>query len=151
MFFQGGALKRVPVTGGTPVPVCETPTAPFGLTWTDQDVYFVQMIGVGSPSAKARLMRVAPEGGTAEVVAEAPDGDYWYGPEPLPDNRGILVSSTEGLASNRWDQAQVVAIVPSGERRIVINGGSDARYLSTGRRGSRHRLGAAVSDQQRSI
>ena len=132
MFFEGGALKRVPVTGGTPVTVCVTPTAPFGLTWTDQDVLFVEMTAAGSPSARARLMRVVPQGGNAEVVAEASVGDNWYGPERLPDNRGVLVSSTQGLAPNRWDQGTVLVILPSGERRTVINGGSDARYLTTG-------------------
>ena len=38
-----------------------------------------------------------------------------------------------GTAAEKWDRAQVVAqSLKTGERHVIIDGGSDARYLSTG-------------------
>jgi hypothetical protein len=50
----------------------------------------------------------------------------------LPDNRGVLFTITKGIAPNRWDLANVMLRLPSGEQRVLIRGASDARYVSTG-------------------
>src|SRR5262249_23301423 len=39
----------------------------------------------------------------------------------------------KAVGSTRWDQAQIVVqSLKSGERKVLIEGGSDARYVSTG-------------------
>jgi hypothetical protein len=66
------------------------------------------------------------------VLFEAADNELMYGPWELPNNRGVLFTITKGIAPNRWDLANVMLRLPSGEQRVLIRGASDARYVSTG-------------------
>ena len=61
---------------------------------------------------------------------EFPDG-----PQMLPDGDTILftVGVNTRVGAERWDKAQVIVqSLKSGARKVVIDGGSDARYLPTG-------------------
>ncbi len=57
-------------------------------------------------------------------------------PQLLPDGDSVLFSVTTGFGpggSGRWDNAQIVAqSLSSGERTVLLEGGSDARYVSSG-------------------
>ena len=56
-----------------------------------------------------------------------------YGPQLLPGGRAILFSVTRNQGPNRWDEAQVVVEDSlSDTRTVVVEGGSDPRYLPTG-------------------
>jgi eukaryotic-like serine/threonine-protein kinase len=45
----------------------------------------------------------------------------------------VLFTLATGAGSDRWDKAKIVVqILNSGERKTVIEGGSDARYIATG-------------------
>ena len=49
----------------------------------------------------------------------------------LPGGKAVLFTLRTGVGS--WDQAQIVAqSLETGERRLVVDGGTDARYLPTG-------------------
>jgi hypothetical protein len=51
----------------------------------------------------------------------------------LPGGKTILVSIARGTGTNRWDAGQIVAQeLGSSERKTLINGGSEARYVPTG-------------------
>ena len=51
----------------------------------------------------------------------------------LPDGEHLLFTIAKQLDAARWDQAQIVVQnLKSGERKTVINGGSDGRYLPSG-------------------
>ncbi len=41
-YWSDPAIRRIAVSGGVPVPVCETVPAPFGMHWTDRGIFFVQ-------------------------------------------------------------------------------------------------------------
>ena len=118
-------LKRVSTVGGTPIPLCEVVDAPFGASWgPDDTIVFGQGRGV---------MRVSAKGGVPELVVEADEGEQIYGPEFFPDGRSLLFTATSAAGETRWDQAEItVQSLDSGERRVVLTGGSDARYVATG-------------------
>jgi hypothetical protein len=51
----------------------------------------------------------------------------------LPGGQHLLFTLATGTDFSRWDKAQVIVqSLASGERKTLINGGSDARYLPTG-------------------
>ena len=81
-------------------------------------------------------MRVAATGGTPELVIPAADGELLAAPQLLPDGDVVLFSLTTGSSfgdPSLWNDAQIVAqSLTSGERTVLLEGGSDARYVSTG-------------------
>jgi serine/threonine-protein kinase len=123
-FWQNGQLKKVSVTGGAPVTLCAADN-PWGASWAPDDtIWFGQ-----GPNG---IMRVAAAGGTPEVVIKVDAGQVAHGPQMLPGGRAVLFTLRPQGAPN-WDGAQIVVqSLSTGERKEVIKGGSDARYLSTG-------------------
>jgi hypothetical protein len=56
-------------------------------------------------------------------------GHHW--PHVLPDGRHVLV--TVEMDGKSYSEARIVLLsLESGERRLLVNGGSDARYVPTG-------------------
>ena len=123
-YFDGAQLKRISISGGAPVVICAA-TNPFGVSWAgDNTILFGQAKGI---------MRVSANGGTPELVIPAKDGEQLYGPQLMPDTDRVLFSVTTASAANRWDAAQIVVqSLSSGARTVVLQGGSDARYVPTG-------------------
>jgi serine/threonine-protein kinase len=119
-----GQLKKIAIRGGAPVILCGA-TLPFGASWApDNTILFGQHAGI---------MRVSANGGLPELIIRADQGEQVYGPQLLPDGNSVLFSVTKDMGPSRWDQAQVVVqSLSSGKRTVVVQGGSDARYLLTG-------------------
>jgi serine/threonine-protein kinase len=117
-------IEKIAVSGGAPVTLTAA-SMPFGMSWeADGTILFGQPAGV---------MRVSENGGTAELVVEALDGEQVHGPQLLLGGEWILFSSTTGTGISRWNDGTVVAeSVETGERRLLVTGGSDARYLASG-------------------
>ena len=127
-FEQRRELKRVSISGGSPVVICAVKGGGadmFGASWgTDNMILF------GAPEG---IMRVSANGGTPELVIKGGEGEQVHGPQVLLDGDSVLFSVTTGKGPTRWDQAQVVVqSLRTGERKVVVRGGSDARYLPTG-------------------
>jgi len=121
-------LKQIAVNGGAPVVIADVPDgAELGASWeADGTILF------GKPEG---ILRVPATGGTPELVIAAQDGEVFYGPQLLPGGDSVLFSVAGAVAGQltRWDGAQIVAqSLTSGERTVVRQGGSDARYLPTG-------------------
>jgi eukaryotic-like serine/threonine-protein kinase len=117
-------LKRIAITGGTAVTICQV-DRPFGVRW-DRDVI---MVGQGAKG----ILSVSPSGGKPEPVISVKPGELAHGPELLPDGQTVLFTLATDTAAEKWDKAQVVAqSLKTGERHVIIDGGSDARYLSSG-------------------
>ena len=56
-----------------------------------------------------------------------------HGPQMLPGGEWVLFTLTSARGVTRWDEAQIVVqSLDSGERKILWEGGSDARYVPTG-------------------
>ncbi len=122
-FWHDGQLKKASMTGGSPVVLCAAESPPWGASWaTDNTILYGQ-----GPDG---IWRVSGDGGKPEHVVKVDAGQLVHGPLLLPDGRAILFT----LARNSdWDAAEIVAqSLATGTRRVVVKGGTDARYASTG-------------------
>src|SRR5207248_9735256 len=61
-------------------------------------------------------------------------GELAYGPQMLPDGEHLLFTLSTGTGGvERWDKGRIVVqSLKSGERKTVIDGGADGRYVPTG-------------------
>jgi eukaryotic-like serine/threonine-protein kinase len=68
-----------------------------------------------------------------EPIVNVAPGELAYGPQMLSDGRTVLFTLARQAGDDRWDKARIVAqSLADGTRRVLIDGGSDARYLSSG-------------------
>jgi serine/threonine-protein kinase len=127
-FWSGGdqSLKKVPVTGGSPVTLGEG-GGPYGMSWGPDGILFGE--------AGKGVIRVSPNGGAAEVLVSIKPDELVQGPQMLPGGDAVLFTLARGSAAigDRWEKAQVVVqSLRSGQRKVLVEGGTDARYLPTG-------------------
>jgi serine/threonine-protein kinase len=122
-FWQGQRLMKVPVSGGAPVKLCDVDTVT-GASWSEDDTV---LFGRGADG----ISRVAGSGGEPKVLIKVQAGESAHGPQLLPGGEWVLFTVRSGNQS--WDDAQIVVqSISSNERRVVIKGGRDARYIPTG-------------------
>jgi Tol biopolymer transport system component len=123
-FYSSDGWKRIPVTGGTAVSICaaENPT---GATWDESGIVFGQTRGV---------FRCPANGGTPEQLLSVNQGERAFGPQLLPGGQHLIFTLAKITdLSERWDKGQIILYsLTSKTRTTLVNGGSDARYLSTG-------------------
>ena len=125
--YFDGALKRIATNASTPVTVSAAADLPWGISWSGDTIVF----GQGSKG----LMRVSANGGMPEQFVSVSSNELAAHPHMLPGGRAVLFSLASAIIEPdvRWDSAQVVAQrLDSKERKVLIDGGSDARYVSTG-------------------
>jgi serine/threonine-protein kinase len=124
-FVWGGpsaVVKKISIAGGVPVELC--PAGFFGMSWGVEGILFGQPGGIA---------RISAAGGKPALIVEVKADETAYGPQMLPDGQHVLFTLVKGTDLTRWDHGQVVVQnLRTGERRVVIEGGSDARYVSTG-------------------
>jgi serine/threonine-protein kinase len=126
-FFAGAdsSFKRVAVTGGAPFTISPAEN-PYGMTWGEYGLVF------SNGTAKG-IMRVSPNGGTPEVLVSFKEPERAHGPQILPGGEHLLFTFTTATGAERWEKAEIVLqSLKSGERKRLIAGGTDARYLPTG-------------------
>ena len=117
-------LKKVAVGGGAAVPICRA-DRPLGVSWGTDGIVF------GQPNKG--IMRVSANGGTPEMLVSVKDGEEASSPQTLPGGETVLFTLATGTAPERWDKAQIVThSLRSGERKTLVDGGSDGRYVPTG-------------------
>jgi hypothetical protein len=60
-------------------------------------------------------------------------GEFAHGPQILPGGDALLFTLSPGSSNAAWDRAQIVIQkLSTGERKPLLEGGSDARYVPTG-------------------
>jgi Tol biopolymer transport system component/predicted Ser/Thr protein kinase len=128
----GPTLKTISTRGGTPTTVAQLKVGTvLGLSWSADGIVYSDL--------EAGVVRVSPAGGQAETLVQPASGEVFQGPSLLPGGRAVLfaVGTNRQIGTNTtldtWDQAKIVVrTLPAGERRTLIEGGSDPRYLPTG-------------------
>jgi serine/threonine-protein kinase len=116
------SIKRLEIRGGTAVRICMADPV-FGLSWDEHGIVFAQR-GKG-------ILRVSPNGGTPEIVASVAEDEIAGNPQLLPDGRTVLFSVAKSASA--WDKGQIVAQrLGDRSRKVLIEPGSDGRYLPTG-------------------
>jgi serine/threonine-protein kinase len=133
-FWADGALRKVPVGGGSPVTLCETNPYLFGAAWApDGFIYFSRPWVLEDGSASIALVRVPSDGGAVEMVATAETENgrlpalMW--PQLLPDGRNLAVTRWTG--GSRVPAIEIVSTV-DGSRKAVAEGYQQAAFSTTG-------------------
>jgi eukaryotic-like serine/threonine-protein kinase len=123
-FFAGGKLKKVSARGGAPIELCNAAN-PHGASWgSDDHIVF-------APIAYGGLFEVSSSGGTPRAVTtlDAGSGERAHRwPDVLPGAKSMLFTA--------WRQSgpeggQII-LQQSGERRILIQGGTSGRHAPSG-------------------
>jgi serine/threonine-protein kinase len=123
-FTAGNKLKKVSVSGGSPLVICDTDWG--GGSWgPDGYIIFTASYAMG-------LWRVSAAGGSPEMLT-TPDhskgelGHWW--PQILPGGKAVLFT----IFSTPIEKARIVVqSVKPGAPRTLIEGASFARYVPTG-------------------
>ena len=119
-FSSDGSLKKVQASGGIPVTLCAVQNPP-ALSWEmDDAIYF--------GGARA-ILRVAASGGEPEVIIAVKEGERASFPRLLPDGNTLLFTLRRTGESNPLIMSHDL---DGGRQRLLVDGGSDARYLATG-------------------
>jgi serine/threonine protein kinase len=127
-FFAQGRLKKVSVSGGSPVTLCDAPN-PRGGSWGDDGTIAFQP----DTADGSRLQRVSSAGGRPEPLVALADGETmqrW--PEMLPGTNAVLFTSAKVAGPRLEGSDVVVQSLPGGARTVLITGGYYGRYVSSG-------------------
>ena len=128
-FFAQGKVKKVSVNGGAPQTLADAPGPGRGGSWAEDDwIYF-------APTASSTLWKV--HANSAAPVAEEvtkfdPDqGDLSHRwPQILPGGKALLFTIWMGPG---WGERHVVVQnLDTAKRRVIIRGGGNGRYVSSG-------------------
>ncbi len=125
-FAAGTKLAKVALAGGAPIPIANAPDIRGAVWGDDGNIYFV-------PSSYLPISRVPAAGGTVQPVTQIrkEEGELQHRwPELVPGSKVLLYAVGYG---GDWDEAAIVAErLDTGERKIVVQGGSAPHYLSAG-------------------
>ena len=128
-YYQGtptGQLMKVAVSGGgAPVVLADSVANPFGMSWgRDGTILYGQRDGI---------WQVSENGGAPIRVVATEQDEQAYGPQLLPGGEWVLFSLARTVGATRWDDSDIVIeSLSSADRRVLWQGGSDARYVPTG-------------------
>jgi serine/threonine protein kinase len=127
--FNDRKLKKIAISGGVPVVLCDTSVFVLGLSWSsDNTIVYTDVVGGG-------VKRVSADGGTPESLikaefANAETDGMPVLPQMLPDRETILFTNLFSATDMSVNQIAIQSI-ESGVRKVLI-GGVGAMYLSTG-------------------
>lgn len=127
-FYADGKLKKVSIFGGSPQDVCIVPGFMRGGWWTlDDFIWFGHINGA--------IYRVPSNGGTpVEVtVIDSTHGEISHRfPQMLPDGKTVIFTVKYNNITSFDDAVIAAENVVTHERKVLIRGGSYARYVPTG-------------------
>ena len=122
--FADSLLRKIAIGGGPPLTLCRADPV-WSATWDGDTIVFA--------SGTRGIMRVSANGGEPEVVVKIGPGEAADGPQMLDGGRVLLFALATEAGAERWDRAQIIVqSMASGERHVLVRGGSAARYLPTG-------------------
>jgi serine/threonine-protein kinase len=121
-YYSSGGIRTIPVEGGTAVTIGAVSRVLGGINWTTEGVVF------GDPDRG--IVRLSPNGGKPERLVTGQNDETLSGPQILPGGQSVLFT-----VGNRRIPDQTTIVVQSlktGERKTLVDGGSDAHYLPSG-------------------
>ncbi|HXG70117.1 MAG TPA: protein kinase, partial [Gemmatimonadaceae bacterium] len=126
-FFAGGKLKKIAVSGGAAVTLCDAPNGRGGAWTADGSIIFSPDSG-----SNVKLLKVPAAGGVAAPFGDFADGEItqrW--PQMLPGGKGVLYGGASEPA--QWDSGNVmVTPLNGGPATMILRGGFHARYVGSG-------------------
>jgi len=128
-FWADSKIKKVSLSGGAPVTVCDCGVSNplLGAAWgSDDTIVFPQKWAGG-------LFRVSAAGGTPQPVTKVTMKDQDRGhmwPEILPDGKSVLFTVFTG--GSLEDFTIAVASLATGQQKVLVKGGTFGRYAASG-------------------
>src|SRR5262245_41281263 len=127
-FFANGKLKKISITGGPAITLCDAPQ-PRGGSWTDADSIVFQQVGTRG----ADLMRISSAGGTPQpLIALAPGEATQRYPQVLPGGNAVLFTSNTSTGGGYDNADVVVQSLPNGARKVLARRAFYGRYAPSG-------------------
>jgi len=120
-FFAGAKLKKISVSGGAPLSLGDY-SVPHGAIWIRQEIVF-------APASVGALQQISEEGGTPQPLTRLEKvevDDRW--PDFLPGGKAVLFEGVNAVTGS----SVVVQSIATGERRNLIQGGTQPRYELSG-------------------
>ncbi|HSE40908.1 MAG TPA: protein kinase [Acidobacteriota bacterium] len=124
-FVADSKLKKIPVSGGSPITLYDRYGAPRGATWGPNNTILFSDGPIGG------LKSIDANGGEVRVITK-PDpkklerSHRW--PQFLPDGKTVLFNVQVGNSS--FDDTSIEAFVTAtGKRHLIYKGGTYARYV----------------------
>jgi serine/threonine-protein kinase len=126
-FDVANTMKKVAITGGPAITLTVANGLPRGATWISDDT-----IVFGTSERGTGLQRVSANGGDAIALTKPGDlrtvDHYW--PKFLPGREAMLFTM---MSSDEPDASQIAVLdLRTGVSKVVLRGGSDAHYVSSG-------------------
>jgi serine/threonine-protein kinase len=126
-FVAAAGIRRAALTGGAPQVVCTVQPGFGGATWADGDtIYLVAETPgglLGVPAAGGRPAEIAP--------LDAARGDFMFKfPQALPGGRAVLLTVASATIDSFDDASIEVVTVEGGGRKVLVQGGTAARYAA---------------------
>jgi len=124
-FWSGNQLRKVPITGGTPVTLCAA-QLPNGASWVGDRI----LLGQDEPRG---IVEVPANGGPPKLLVnvDAKKAERAHGPQLVAGGRAVLF--TLRTSGGTWDDAAIVVQdLKTGRRTVLVNGGTDGHVLPTG-------------------
>ena len=125
-FAADNKLKKISADGGAAVTICDVAIMR-GASWGDDGNI---VLAIGTSFA---LSRVGAAGGTPAPATKLNQGERTHRwPQVLPGSQTILFTAHSGID---FDNASIDAVsVKSGQRKTLVRGGFNGRFLPTGNR-----------------
>ena len=130
-FFRGQSLVKMSARGGPLTRLAEVSGQTRGASWSSDGFIYL------SVNVSSGLSRVSENGGALSAVTEPDRGreertHRW--PQALPDGGAVLFTNDSLATTEFYDDARIEAVRPAtGERRVLVEGASQARYATGGR------------------
>jgi serine/threonine-protein kinase len=126
-FVTASELRKIPNTGGTAQTLCKVERSR-GASWSEDGSIVL------APSPSSGLVRVSAAGGepTPLTTLDRAKGEITHRwPQALPGGKAVLF--TAHRKSRDFNEAALeVVVLASGERKLVLSGGSYGRYARSG-------------------
>jgi len=125
-FWADGSLKKVRTDGGPAIPICDADWPPYGASWGPFNT-----IVLGQ--AQGCILRVSAEGGEPEEITALAEGEISHRHPQLLGDGDTLLFTVRRSETGDWDNTAIFAqSLRTGERKVLVENGADARYAPTG-------------------
>ena len=123
-FWADRTIRKMPLGGGPSVVLASDLPNPHGMAWDDGgNLYF------GGADGRISVIEAS---GSLNPVTTVSDGERFHAlPSPLPGGRALLFTARKSAIL--WGDEEVVALtLATGQRKRLLTGAADARYLPSG-------------------
>jgi serine/threonine protein kinase len=127
-YFQGTGVWKKPIHGGPATKLAPVAAIARGACWTDDNQIFY------APTWFSPIFRISAEGGEPTKVTTLRAGEKSHRfPSALPDGSAVIFTVGRADTDSFDDASIVMQSVESGERKVLVNGGSFGVFLAPDR------------------